>query len=125
MLESVLLATLTPLVWSAGLLMTARLFYQKARPSKVPLCNSNHKHLKRGSGNAGSCYRRYSDIDTETEAVVSALFAGSCWPLVVLFLGAKAAITGGAPEFPEEKAARLENLKGRIHTLEKEGEEKK
>lgn len=129
MLEAVLLATVVPAVWVTGLLVTARLYYQKARPSKKLLCgieegqqvngySHEHRHLQPFS--EPGCYRRYSDVDTDGEAVFQAVFLGAFWPVVGLYLGARAAIMAGAPEFPEEKAARMKSLDERIGALEKE-----
>ena len=122
MLETVLLATLTPIVWATGFLVTARLFYQRARPSKVPVCSKKHEHHKtpRDFGQTPGCYRQYSDFDTEGDAVFGAVVFGLIWPLLALFLGARAVIVSGAPEFPEEKTARLKSMDERIAALEEE-----
>lgn len=119
-----ILGVAIPLAYFAGMLITARRFYAKRRPNRVPSCGMRDGHALRDAGLYSSLYKTdkhghytykydgvncYGDYGDDSLPVVLALSAGVglAWPFLVPVLLLAAAITVHQKERPEEAEARL------------------
>lgn len=120
------IAAMTAGYLAAGTLVM-RWAYQRVRPWREPLNCQQRRYHSYGHYVDGEnrprdkhvprCYRRYSDLDTTRDAMLAALTGGFFWPFLVLGISAVLAwrvashaltrvVTAGAPDLPEELAAR-------------------
>ena len=132
---TLLLATTIPAAYVAGVVVAARFWYQRIRPAKAYVCGRDAfaPHLIDGkvhtvsksdnefnTGHFAQCYVRWGGVRDDGSAAWFALCFGAAWLPVMLGWGLVKAITRGAPELEEERAARLRKLKAENDRMERE-----
>jgi len=109
-------------VWWAGVALTARHNYRFMRPWKEPLaCKDRERHRVAGD-HVKRCYRRWSDVDTESEAVAMALTLALPWPFLWPLAALVKFVKGGSRPLPEETAVQLERLEKENDKLKRQQE---